>query len=262
MPCVSLGCPWGRPHYLASERQPTPDIYARVWSAVALGEVDYGNGNDEVSAFGLSATAGLQYYTGKRIALRIRASGSEPLSNEPGGVEARGYALSAGARGWLPDVGRTMRWAVTLDGEYADGLDLERSLAPLPRGNERSLFFASGLAMSGMPHELGPITWFARYLHSDTVDMEPLRALDLGFGLGSYLTSWQDLRKLGARAGYRYTHEPSSPGYRAHEIEVEFSVRASKPIAIGIEGDLTLFSAGGSHRAVVLCFDYYWETDE
>jgi hypothetical protein len=254
-------CPWGRPHYLASDRQPTPDIYARVFGGVAFGEVDYRNEGDDVSALGLSASGGLQYYTGERIALRLRASGSEPLSSETS-VEARGYALAVGARAWLPDVRQAMRWSVTLDGEWADGLDLARNLAPLPRGDDRSLSFASGLAMSGMPHELGPITWFVRYLHSETSEQEPLRALDFGVGLGSYLTSWQNLRELGARAGYRHTHELASPGYRANEFELEFSYRVSKPVAVGIEGDLTLFTAGGTHRAVVLRFDYYYETEE
>jgi hypothetical protein len=105
----------------------------------------------------MSAIAGVQFITFEKLVLRVRASGSEPLSSEPAdSVEAPGYAVSAGARYWLPDVRRVMRSAITLDGEYSDGFDLARSLAPLPRGDERTLSFASGLAMSGVPHELGP----------------------------------------------------------------------------------------------------------
>ena len=261
--CILPHCSWGRPHYLARERLPTPDVYSRFWGAVELGETEIREGDETEHAFGLSALAGLQLYTFERVALRVRASGSEPLASGPvGELEARGYALAAGARAWLPDVRRLMRWAVTLDGELSDGFDLARSLAPLTRGDERALSFASGLAMSGMPHRLGPITWFARYLHSETEGVAPLRALDAGIGLGSYLPSWYELRNLGGHVGYRYTHELASSGYRAHELELGLSLRVSVPVALGVDGDFRWFGSEGSHRAAVLRFDYYWEAND
>src|SRR5262245_58475792 len=58
--CVDLFCSWGRPHYLASERLPTPDIYSRLFSAVAVGGGDYRIDNDDASASGMSAIAGVQ----------------------------------------------------------------------------------------------------------------------------------------------------------------------------------------------------------
>jgi hypothetical protein len=261
--CTRKLCPWGRPHYLASERVPTPDSYSRFWSAVAVGGGDYQVDNDDASTSGMSAIAGVQIITLEKFSLRVRTSGSEPLSSEAAeSVEARGYALSAGARYWLPDIRTVMRWAITLDGEYSDGFDLSRSLAPLPRGDERALSFASGLAMSGVPHELGPITWFLRYLHSETAQKDPLRALDAGLGFGSYLTSWSKLRDLGGHVGYRYTHELASSGYRSHELSFGVSFRASDPVALGLDGDFRWFGGQGSHRAALLRFDWYWEAND
>lgn len=261
--CILPFCPWGRPHYLASERSPTPDIYSRVWGAIGLGDTDAGAEGDTEHVLGVSAIAGFQLYTGERIALRLRASGTAPHSSEPAGSrEAHGYALSAGVRGWLPDVRPTMRWSITLDAELADGFDLARSLTPLPRGDEAALSLAAGLAMSGLPHRIGPITWFTRYLHSETAGKEPLRALDAGLGLGSYLTSWSDVRNLGGHVGYRYTHELASSGYRAHELSLGVSFRVSDPLALGVDGDFRWFGAEGSHRAAVLRFDWYWEADD
>ena len=262
--CIMPFCYWGRPEWIDAENWPGFDVFDRVRASASLSDLRIAPPSaDASSVTGASLRLGWQYYAFEKTALRLRLSGTRtgesPLVP---GSDAVGYTVGAGATYALPiprKLRRFVLWGLVVDGQWRDGLDLANDVLAIP-GDGRVATTSVGLAFADQMNVV-PTTLFVRYVQAFGDSEAGL--LDAGVGVSVDFGVIQ--LPLGARLGYRYTHEATDGGYRAHELSGGVYVFKRDEVRIGVDGRASFARLPMATEARVLSatvrLDWYWDAN-